>query len=105
MEVHPVSIEQSPRVNPRWSARKRKLGVKILDRDNAELLDDHHLLCCWDICERSANSLYWVRVDESTRVAPKFVTYYFCRERCKQYWLNSTRDLYNLPKGMRLSVQ
>ena len=88
----------------RHSLRKRKLGVRILDRDNAERLDDHHLLCCWDDCENFANSLFGVRVDESTRYAPKFVTYYFCRERCKQFWINSTRDLYNLPAGMRLSV-
>lgn len=89
----------------RHSPRKRKLGVRILDRDNAGRIDDHHLLCCWDTCENYANSLYGVRVDESTRYAPKFVWYYFCRERCKQYWINSTRDLYNLPSGMRLSVQ
>ena len=93
---------QSP-VNPRWSARKNKLGVRMLDRDNAELLDDHHLLCCWDDCERYAVSLYWARVDESTLYAPKFVWYYFCSETCKQYWVNSTKDLYNLPAGMRHS--
>lgn len=100
-----MSIEQSPRVNPRWSARKRKLGVKILDRDNADRMDDHHLLCCWDTCEKHAVNLFWARVNESTAVQLKYVTYVFCSERHKQYWLNSTRDLYNLPKGMRLSVQ
>jgi len=56
-------------------------------------------------CAVDRQHVYGVRVDESTRYAPKFVTYFFCRETCKQYWLNSTRDLYNLPPGMRLSVQ
>lgn len=85
----------------RWSNRKRKLGVRMLDRDNAKLLDDHHLLCCWDTCEKDALSLYWARENNSTLVAKQYVWYYFCSERHKQYWVNSTRDLYNLPAGLR----
>lgn len=97
---------QSPRLDsPRWSRRKRKLGVKILDRDNAELLDDHHLLCCWDTCEKHGLSLFWARENGGTPGYPLVRTYHFCSEKHKQYWVNSTRDLYNLPKGMRLSVQ
>jgi YHS domain-containing protein len=85
----------------RWSLRKRKLGVRMLDRDNAEILDDHHLLCCWDVCEKHAVSLYWARENHSTRFHEEYVWYYFCSERCKQYWLNSPTDLYNLPPGLR----
>ena len=105
MEVHTVSSSNRPAGRSRWSERKRKIGVRILDRDNADLLDDHHLLCCWDTCDNYASSLYKVRVDESTAVQTKIVWYTFCRDRCRQYWINSTRDLYNLPPGMRLSVQ
>lgn len=88
----------------RWSERKRKIGVRILDRDNADRLDDHHLLCCWDTCERHGLDLFRVRVDNSTKYHKEIIWYCFCSEKHRQYWVNSTRDLYNLPAGFRQSV-
>lgn len=88
----------------KWSNRKRKLGVRILDRENAELLDDHHLLCCWDDCEKNAVQLHEAAEDASTPGNPLIRRYFFCSERCKMYWVNSTKDLYNLPAGYKRTL-
>lgn len=77
---------------------------RVLDRDHAETMDDHHLLCCWDTCDRYGLELYKARVQDGTDRFPRNTWYVFCSERHKQYWVNSTRDLNNLPPGFKLGI-
>lgn len=87
-----------------WSNRKQKLGVRILDSENAERLDDHHLLCCWDDCEKYAVSLHVAREQASKRRGEQWRWYYFCSAGHLDYWTNSVRDLYNHSSGSRLTL-
>lgn len=77
---------------------------RVLDRENAERLDEHHLLCCWDDCEKYGLELYKLRVKYGTPGYPYNTWYVFCSERHLQYWRNSHRDLYNLPPGYKRSI-
>ncbi len=85
---------------------------RVLDRENAERLDYHHLLCCWDTCDRYGLEIYKIRVnygilpgDGITRPDLPYNTWYvFCSERHRQYWANSHRDLNNLPPGFKLGI-
>lgn len=77
--------------------------------------DGEHLLCMWAPCERDGDTQYEIVVTEPYGVDPglilrpapnmnekwKRVHYLFCSERCKAYYLNSHRDLYNLPSGSK----
>ncbi len=99
-----MSMDDARMNRRKWSARKNKLGTKILDRENAERLDDHHLLCCWDTCERFAVSLHQAVEDWSTPGHPLIRRYFFCTEGHKMYWVNSVRDLYNLPSGYKKTL-
>lgn len=63
-----------------------------------------HVMCAWDTCEK--DGLETNKVVEQTAVnrGERTVTYIFCTERHKAYWLNSTRDLNNLPAGYKRSI-
>lgn len=74
---------------PRW----------VLDRENADRLDDHHLLCCWDDCDRNALDIWSLSVDYGRPGYEYRTTYVFCCEPHKMMWAYSHRDLYNLPPG------
>jgi len=57
---------------------------KVLSRDSGDWL-----LCCWDTCEKpgyEANKAVQRVTENSER---KTVTYVFCSERHKQYFLHS----------------
>lgn len=82
----------------------KRVERRVLDRENAERLDDHHLLCCWDTCDRYGLEIFKVRVKYGTPGVPYDTWYVFCSERHKMYWVNSTRDLYNLPPGYKRAV-
>lgn len=58
------------------------------------------LLCCWDTCDAPGTTLHEVRVAEPTGTAH----YVFCRERHRQFWINSHRRNGALPPGFRLSI-
>lgn len=76
----------------------------VLDRENAERLDDHHLLCCWDTCEKYGVENEKIRVKYGTPGYEYNTWYVFCSERHKMYWAHSHRDLYNLPPGFKMGV-
>jgi hypothetical protein len=54
-----------------------------------------HLACCWEDCRRDGVQLHQVRVREGEST----VTYVFCSERHKQYYLHSHVSYGNLPAG------
>jgi hypothetical protein len=56
------------------------------------------LVCCWDTCEKNGFELYKV-IDREHQAEP--VTFVFCSERHKQYFLHSHIALGKLPEGMR----
>jgi len=59
-----------------------------------------HLPCCWDICEKDGVELHKTRV----RSGVESVTYVFCSDRHRMYWVNSHRDNGNLPAGYRSTM-
>jgi hypothetical protein len=87
---------------PAYGGKRRAPSMRhVLDRDHAETMDDHHLLCCWDTCDQYG----YENIKAVERTGPmQYIHYVFCSERHKQYWLNSTRDLNNLPPGFRLGI-
>lgn len=69
-----------------------RIGRKIINHDTG----GGYGVCAWSDCYRDACSLYEVRAHEHARTIPcdsqlaRHVTYAFCRETCKQYWLAGT---------------
>ncbi len=69
--------------------------------------DDARLMCCWTECEKDGYELYKAREYLGTNPntgSPMYTWYVFCCERHKMYWVNSVRDLNNLPPGYKLAV-
>lgn len=56
------------------------------------------LLCCWDECGQY--SLYEFRFEVQETLTKK-VTYTFCNERHRLYWMNSHISNGNLPTGLK----
>jgi len=92
---------------------------KIINHDRGGT----YVMCAWDECDRDGYQLYSVRAHEHAgsidcdSSLAKHITYVFCTERHKQYWLACTgasaRELaarYNgrqmgmLPAGMRKMI-
>ena len=96
-----------------------RLHRKIINHDRGGT----KVLCAWDDCDRDAFSLFEVRqhehlagIDCDSSLA-RHITYAFCTERHKQYWLACTGPMaretearYNgrvagmLPPGMRNTI-
>ena len=96
-----------------------RLSKKIINYDQA----GRKVLCAWDECDKDAYSLYEVRTHEHARSIScdsslaSHVTYPFCSERHKQYWLACTGEMARdtearnngriagmLPPGYRTSI-
>jgi hypothetical protein len=60
-----------------------------------------NVMCGWDTCELDGYENNKVVITEGIN---KTTTYVFCSERHRQYWINSTRDMNNLPSGYRRSI-
>lgn len=58
------------------------------------------LLCCWDDCGQYGHNEH----REVVREGPKTLTYIFCHDRHRAYWVNSHRSNGNLPAGYRRLV-
>jgi|HubBroStandDraft_2_1064218.scaffolds.fasta_scaffold83553_2 hypothetical protein len=77
---------------------------KIINHDSGT---GRHIICSWLDCENEAYELYKVVVNTAADGAePRYMTYAFCREKCKQYWLHDSRNANtnggaNLPSGYR----
>ena len=64
-----------------------------------------YVMCAWDTCEHDGYETNKVRVNTAAPGHdPVYITYVFCTDRHKQYWINSIRDLNNLPPGYRSSI-
>lgn len=63
------------------------------------------IVCCWDTCERDGVELHKARVNEGGPNHPHIVIYVFCSETHKFYWVNSHRDMGNLPPGYRHTIR
>lgn len=66
-----------------------------------------HLLCMWEQCEKRGRTEYDVVVTEGdpsdagkNLLTPNRTHFLFCTERHKQYFVNSHRDMGNLPAGL-----
>ena len=63
------------------------------------------VLCGWDTCEKPGYENNKCVVNEAAPGhPPKTITYVFCTERHRQYWINSICDVNNLPAGYRRSI-
>lgn len=71
-----------------------------LDHDGSK-----HVMCAWDTCEKDGFENNKVVAHEGAKgYETKDITYVFCSERHKQYWLHSTVSCNNLPPGYRSSI-
>lgn len=77
-----------------------RLNKKVINFDHA---GDKKIYCAWDECDRDGYELHRVKVNYGTAGTPHNVTYVFCTDRHKQYWLHSEKKYGNLPPGYRLS--
>lgn len=80
-------------------------GAVPVGRHVVDTSDGETLLCCWGPCENRGLMLYRVRIYEGMNPhtgKPVYSWKVFCRERCKQYYINAPRSLNNLPPGMRM---
>lgn len=72
-----------------------RLERKIINMDQ----NGAKVLCAWDECDRDGISLHEVRTHEHARnigcesSLAKHITYPFCSERHKQYWLACTGEM------------
>jgi hypothetical protein len=74
---------------------------KIINHDSGV---GRHIVCAWLDCEKEAYELYKVVTHiGSNGFEDKTMTYAFCSEKCKQYWLHDSRGGggNNLPSGYR----
>lgn len=76
------------------------IAKKVLSRGSGEWIR-----CAWFECERHGFELYKTIFHEHARTLPcdnplsEHVNFVFCSERHRQYFVNSHRDMGNLPKG------
>jgi len=63
------------------------------------------VLCAWDTCERHGYETNKC-VERISRPGQPLltITYVFCTERHKQYFVNSIHDVNNLPPGFKRSI-
>jgi hypothetical protein len=105
-----------PELYARPSRGPARVGKKIINLDRGGT----YVVCAWDECDRDASDLHTVRAHEHAQSIPcaspmaRHITYPFCTERHRQYWLNATGDMAKesaarnngrqygmLPEGMR----
>lgn len=55
------------------------------------------LMCCWTECENDGVELHKAVTREGIHIRH----WVFCSERCKMYWVNSSKDMGNLPAGYK----
>jgi hypothetical protein len=64
-----------------------------------------NVMCAWDTCEKDGYEMYkTVEHDANAGYERRDITYVFCSERHRQYWINSIHDCNNLPAGYRSSI-
>ena len=78
---------------------------KIINHDRGGT----YVLCAWDTCEKSGYEAYKCVEHDYTpegqrRYGDRLLTYVFCSERHKQYFIHSIRRAGDLPPGYRQSI-
>ena len=66
-----------------------------------------YVMCAWDTCEKDGFQTHSVREHEGARgYEEKTITYVFCSDRHKMYWLHSIHpgQNNNLPAGYKRSI-
>lgn len=64
-----------------------------------------YVLCAWDTCDKPGYEMYkCVEHDNKSGYEDKTITYVFCTERHRQYFIHSVMRAGDLPKGFRLSM-
>lgn len=66
-----------------------------------------YVMCAWDTCERDGYETHKVVQNEAAEGYPaRYITFVFCSERHKQFWINNMRpgNNNNLPAGYRRSI-
>jgi len=73
---------------------------KIINHDSGT---GRHILCAWLDCEKEAYELHKVVTRTGQNGYDATMSYVFCSEKCKQYWLHDSRGHggNNLPSGYR----
>lgn len=92
--------------------RHARLEKKIINLDQGgdgrvTEAGTHYVICAWSDCTNDAFENHKVRINEAKPgYQPHYITYAFCSERCKQYWLHDSRGQggNNLPPGFKRSI-
>lgn len=83
-----------------------RLHRKVIIREGAD--EGGKIFCGWDDCDRDGLMLYGVRQNDARPGFPaQWVTFVFCSERHKQYWLQSYHrpgTHGRMPAGLRRMV-
>lgn len=92
--------------------RHARIQKKIINLDqggNGRVTEagTHYVICAWLDCTNDAYENNKVVIHEAKEgYEARDITYAFCSERCKQYWLHDARGQggNNLPPGWRRSI-
>ena len=64
-----------------------------------------YVMCAWDTCEKDGYEAYkCVERDNANGYEPKLISYVFCSERHRQYFIHSTVRAGDLPSGFKRSI-
>ncbi len=73
---------------------------KVINLDHQ---GDRHVMCAWDDCERDGVELHKARVNYGKPGNPHVVSYVFCSETHRLYWIHSSKRYGYLPSGDKRS--
>jgi hypothetical protein len=77
------------------------LQKKVINHDRGGT----YVMCAWDTCERDGYETFkCVERDSTQGYELRTITYVFCTERHRQYFINSTNGAGRLPSGFRRSI-
>lgn len=79
------------------------LQKKVINLDHA---GNRNVMCAWDTCEHDGYESFKVVKHLSVERGERTMSYVFCTERHKQYWLASMRpgNNNNLPSGFKGTI-
>ncbi len=79
---------------------------KVINLDGGGWSGNGHVMCAWDTCERDGLEIHKVIKYLGKERGERTMSYVFCTERHRQYWLASIRpgNNNNLPPGYKRSI-
>ena len=89
------------RGSTQWKHAILQKKVINLDHDG-----NRNVMCAWDTCEKDGYESFKVVKHLGKEKGERTMTYVFCTERHRQYWIASMRpgNNNNLPPGFRRSI-